>query len=255
MDLVVTGCVAVDRSGARLGHPAPRPAGDRTSLATIGRRIAPRPVRTEPSCCETGPMLEQVVTALAVVVALAHPVPQVVRVLRTRSVAGVSGPTTWLGFAINSAWVTYGVARGLLPVAVLSGAYVMGYVVVGVLLVRRGNRRGIGAGVLAAIGLAALVVVGGWAALGTVLALAVLPQFLPQVVEAWRADDLTGLAPGTYLIALVDGLVWGGFGAVAGDRPLVLYGVIMCSVAVAVLVPRYRWAARQVPVSAPPVAG
>lgn len=191
------------------------------------------------------PVLEQVVTALAVVVALAHPVPQIVRVLRTRSVAGVSGSTTWLGCAINVAWVAYGVARGLVPVAVLSGAYVLGYVIVAVLLVRRGNRRGVGTGMLAAAALAGLVLVGGWAALGTVLALAVLPQFLPQVVEAWRADDLTGLAPGTYLIAILDGVVWGGFGAVAGDRPLMLYGVIMCSVAVAVLVPRYRWAARQ----------
>lgn len=190
-------------------------------------------------------MLEQVVTACAVVVALAHPVPQIVRVLRTRSVAGVSGSTTWLGFTINAAWVSYGVARGLVPVAVLSTAYVAGYAVVGVLLVSRGNRRGIGTGVLAAAGLAALVLVGGWVALGTVLALAVLPQFLPQVAEAWRSDDLTGLAPGTYVIGFVDGVVWGGFGAVAGDRPLMLYGVIMCAVAVAVLVPRYRWAARQ----------
>ena len=202
-------------------------------------------------------MLEQAVTALAVVVALAHPIPQIVRVLRTRSVAGVSGSTTWLGCAINCAWVSYGIARGLVPVAVLSSAYVVGYVVVAVLLVRGGNRRGIATGALAAAALAALVVVGGWGALGTVLALAVLPQFLPQVVEAWTADDLTGLAPGTYLIAVLDGVVWGGFGVVAGDRPLMLYGVVMCSVAVAVLVPRYRWAARRtaVPVSGEPVAG
>lgn len=190
-------------------------------------------------------MLEQVVTACAVVIALAHPVPQVVRVLRTRSVAGVSGSTTWLGFAVNLAWVSYGVARGLLPVAVLSTAYVVGYGVVGVLLVGRGNRRGIGTGVLAGSVLVGLVLLGGWGVLGTVLALAVLPQFLPQVVEAWRADDLTGLAPGTYLLGIVDGVVWGSFGVVAGDRPLVLYGVVMCSVAIAVLVPRHRWAARR----------
>lgn len=190
-------------------------------------------------------MLEQVVTACAVVVALAHPIPQVVRVLRTRSIAGVSGPTTWLGFTINVAWVNYGAARGLLPVAVLSAAYVAGYLAVGVLLLRSRNRSGIGIGMAAASALAALVLVAGWVALGTVLALAVLPQFLPQVLEAWRADDLTGLAPGTYVLAIVDAVMWGGFGAVAGDRPLMLYGVVMCSVAVAVLVPRHRWAARQ----------
>lgn len=190
-------------------------------------------------------MLEQAVTAFAVVLALTQPVPQIVRVLRTRSVAGVSGATTWLGFTINAAWVTYGVARGLLPVALLSTAYVLGYLVVGVLLVRGGNRKGIGTGALVGVGLAALAVVGGWVALGTVLALAVAVQFLPQVIEAWTSDDLTGLAPGTYVVSGLDGIVWGGFGLLVRDGPLVLYGVIMCSVAVAVLVPRSRWSAEQ----------
>lgn len=195
-------------------------------------------------------MLEQAVTAFAVVLALTQPVPQIIRVLRTRSVAGVSGPTTWLGFTINLAWVAYGVARGLLPVAVLSTAYVAGYVAVGALLVRGGNRRGIGTGLLAGGGLVGLTAVGGWVALGTVLALAVAVQFLPQVIEAWTSDDLTGLAPGTYVVCGLDGIVWGGFGLLVGDGPLVLYGVIMCTVAVAVLVPRARWAARQRPVAA-----
>jgi uncharacterized protein with PQ loop repeat len=189
-------------------------------------------------------MLEQVVTAIAVVLALTQPVPQVVRVLRTRSVAGVSGSTTWLGFVVNVAWVGYGVARGLLPVAVLSGAYVAGYLAVGALLVRNGNRRGAGTGIAAAAGLVLLTTVGGWVALGTVLALSVAVQFLPQVVEAWTSDDLTGLAPGTYVVGGLDGIVWGGFGLLVADGPLVLYGVVMCTVAVAVLVPRIRWAQR-----------
>ena len=100
-------------------------------------------------------------------------------------------------------------------------------------------------------GLGVLAAVGGWVALGTVLALAVAVQFLPQVAEAWSSDDLTGLAPGTYWVSGLDGLVWGGFGFLVSDRPLVLYGVIMCSVAVAVLVPRYRWATRQAAATMP----
>ncbi len=201
-------------------------------------------------------MLEQLVTVFAVVLACTQPVPQIIRLVRTRSVAGVSGPTTWLGFAINVAWASYGIARGLLPVAVLSLAYVAGYVAVGVLLVRGGNRRGLVAGLAAGVGLAALTAVAGWVVLGTVLALAVLPQFLPQVVEAWTADDLTGLAPGTYVVGALDGVVWGGFGLLVADGPLVLYGVVMCSVAATVLVPRYRWSAGREPVvSVEPAAG
>lgn len=194
-------------------------------------------------------------TAFAVVLALTQPVPQVLRVLRTRSVAGVSGPTTWIGVVVNAAWMIYGIARDLAPVAVLSGAYVLGYVVVAVLLVRAGNRLGLGTGIAAGALLAGATFLGGSALLGTLLALAVLPQFLPQVVEAWTADDLTGLAPGTYVVGLMDGVVWGGFGLVAADRPLVLYGIVMISVASAVLLGRARWAVRQPTVTIEPVTG
>lgn len=189
-------------------------------------------------------MLESALTALAVVLALTQPVPQIVRLLRTRSTAGVSGPTAWLGVTINLGWVAYGIGQNLLPVIVLSGAYVVGYVLVAGLLVRGGNRRGIPVAVAAAIGLITLTLAAGWLVLGTVLALTVAVQFLPQVVEAWRSDDLTALAPGTYVVCGIDGLVWGGYGALVADVPLVLYGAVMVSVAVAVLVPRRRWSRR-----------
>ena len=189
-------------------------------------------------------MLEPLLTALAVVLAVTQPVPQVLRLLRTRSVAGVSGPTTWLGLTINLAWLAYGLGRELLPVAILSGAYIVGYAAIAGLLVRHGNRRGIGSAAAAAVGLAALTFLGGWAVLGTTLALSVGVQFVPQVAEAWRGDDLSGLAAGTYLVCAADGAIWGAYGAAVGDLPLVLYGVIMLAVAVLVLVPRQRWARR-----------
>lgn len=189
-------------------------------------------------------MLESALTAVAVVLALTQPVPQIVRLLRTRSTAGVSGPTAWLGLSINAGWVAYGIGEGLLPVVLLSVAYVVGYALIAALLVAGGNRRGIVTALAAGVGLTAVAVVGGWLVLGTVLALTVAVQFLPQVVEAWRSDDLTALAPGTYVVCGIDGLVWGSYGAVVADLPLVLYGSVMLSVAVLVLVPRQRWARR-----------
>jgi uncharacterized protein with PQ loop repeat len=176
-----------------------------------------------------------------VVLALAQPVPQLVRVLRRGTVAGLSGSTTWLGFVINAGWCAYGAAEGLWPVLVLSVAYVLGYGAVGVLLVRHGDRSGVFDASLAVMGGGLLVSFAGWAALATVLALAVGLQFLPQVRQAWRGGDLSGLAPGTYVVAAVDGVVWGAYGLAVGDGPLVLYGVIMCSVAALVLIPCRRW--------------
>ena len=189
-------------------------------------------------------MAELLLTVVAVVLALTQPVPQVVRVLRSRSIAGVSGPTTWMGFVINVGWLAYGAAEELPAVLVLSAAYVAGYGVVGLLLVRHGNRSGLAAATTVTCAGAALVAVAGWTALGVVLALAVGVQFLPQVVAAWRSDDLSGLAPGTYVVAAIDGLVWGSYGLVVGDVPLVLYGVVMMAVAVMVLVPCRRWTRR-----------
>lgn len=186
-------------------------------------------------------MLEVILMGMAVVLALTQPVPQVIRLLRTRSTAGVSAPTAWLGLVINVAWMLYGIGRAIPAVAVLSAAYVVGYAIIAFLLARHGNRRGIGVAALSSVALVALTVAGGWVVLGTVLALTVGVQFIPQVVTAWRSEDLTALAPGTYLVCMLDGVVWGVFGVASADGPLMLYGVVMVSVAVLVLIPRWRW--------------
>ena len=46
------------------------------------------------------------------------------------------------------------------------------------------------------------------------------------------------------MVCLLDGLVWGIYGLAVVDGPLMLYGAVMVTVAVLVLVPRARWARR-----------
>ena len=189
-------------------------------------------------------MTELVLTALAACLALSQPVPQIVRLVRTRSVQGVSGPTTWLGLTINAGWVTFGIARGLVPVAVLSLAYVVGYSAIAYLLLRGGNRSGLVTATVSAAAIVATAVAFGWTVLGTALALTVAVQFIPQVALAWRGADLTALSAGTYVVCGLDGIVWGGYGILHAEAPLVLYGLVMTSVAVLVLVPKRRWTAK-----------
>ncbi len=122
--------------------------------------------------------------------------------------------------------------------------YIVGWGLIVGLLLRHGNRTGPPMALAAAGGLGAVAALGGSGPLGAVLALTVGAQFLPQVAEAWRSTDLTALAAGTYVVCLLDGLVWGSYGLVAADGPLQLYGAVMTGVAVAVLVPRYRWSRR-----------
>lgn len=189
-------------------------------------------------------MLDLAVTAVAAALALSQPVPQILRLVRSRSVAGVSAATIWLGVAVNAAWVAYGVARGHLPVIVVSILYLIGYVAIAGLLVVGGNRRGVPMALAATVAFVAIGSVAGWTAVGTVLGLVVGVQFIPQIVEAWTSTDLTGLAPGTYRVCLADGIIWGGFGLIVADAPLVLYGVLMAAASVAILVPQRRWAAQ-----------
>lgn len=191
-------------------------------------------------------MTEALLTAFAAGLALSHPVPQILRFVRTRSIVGVSGPTTWLGLAINVGWVAFGIERGLLPVTVLSLIYVVGHAAIAALLVRGGNRSGIGTAVVATTLMAAIATTSGWTVLGTALAVTVGIQFVPQVRMAWRSDDLTALSGGTYVVCGLDGLVWGVYGVLRAELPLVLYGVVMASVAVLVLVPKRRWRLRTV---------
>ncbi|WP_436794402.1 PQ-loop domain-containing transporter [Actinospongicola halichondriae] len=189
-------------------------------------------------------MTEVLLTVLAACLALSQPVPQIIRLVRTKSVVGVSGPTTWLGLAINAGWMAFGVARGLVPVAVLSFAYVVGYAAIAALLVRGGNRRGTVTALGSAVAMVATATLFGWTVLGTALALTVGAQFVPQVVLAWRSIDLTALSTGTYVVCGLDGVVWGSYGVLTREAPLVLYGIVMSSVAVLVLVPKRRWTLR-----------
>lgn len=187
-------------------------------------------------------MLDVAVTIVAAALALSQPIPQIVRLVRSRSVAGVSAATTWLGVTINATWIAYGAARDLLPIVVVSVIYLAGWLAIAALLVAGGNRRGVPTALAAAVAFAGVGAVAGWAAVGTVLGLVVAVQFIPQIRAAWTTIDLAGLAPGTYVVCLADGIIWGGFGVAVADAPLVLYGVLMAAAAIAVLVPQRRWA-------------
>lgn len=187
-------------------------------------------------------MLDVAVTVVAAALALSQPLPQILQLARSRSIAGVSAATTWIGVAVNAAWVAYGLGRGHPPIIVVSVLYLIGYLAIAGLLVAGGNRRGVPTALAATAAFVAIGATAGWTAVGTVLGLVVGVQFIPQIVEAWSGADLAGLAPGTYRISLADGIIWGGFGLIVADGPLVLYGVLMATAAVAVLIPQRRWA-------------
>ena len=64
----------------------------------------------------------------------------------------------------------------------------------------------------------------GRAGLGTALTVAFLLQVTPSVWTAYRADDTTGIAKGTWLLIFGELLCWGLFGIYESDPRLIVLG-------------------------------
>jgi len=161
------------------------------------------------------------------------------RIARTRQVDGVSA--TWIGVSlgINAWWLTYGIAEhvwALVPVSLVSLA-LYGVMAVGYLAaVGRDSLPGFALGVFG-LGMIPLpfLLVGGWASAGVVVGLCYGVQLLPAVVAACRTSALTGVSAATWLIALVEAVVWFAYGMGVGDAALVIAGVVGAAMASVIL--------------------
>jgi uncharacterized protein with PQ loop repeat len=182
-------------------------------------------------------MLANLAIIAATVLAATALIPQVVKLLRTRTPDGVSA--TWAAFGVvtNLAWAVYLTSQALwltLPAVVM---VVTGYGVTFALLRRLGSGTGapIGLGVGWAVTLASIGAIGGWSVLGTVLGFSYGVQVAPGVWTAYRAYRPVGISPGTWWIVLVEGLLWGYYGWWHGDAPLMIFAVVGTLASIAML--------------------
>lgn len=155
--------------------------------------------------------------------------PQARKLFRTGRVEGVSAVWAGVSAALNTWWLVYGLSEAVwavVPVSVLSLAL---YMTIAVLIVHHSGRRSLagivgGAAALGAVPLPFLVV-GGWQLAGTVVGLCYGLQLLPAVVEAYRNSDLSGVAAGTWVLALTEAALWLIYGQAIGDPALIAGGV------------------------------
>ena len=73
-----------------------------------------------------------------------------------------------------------------------------------------------------------------------VLAAGVLVTQGPQVVKSVRESDLSGIAPATWWISVLDAATWGAYGVAIGDAALMGYGVVLMRSA-AIVLGRIHW--------------
>jgi len=185
-------------------------------------------------------MSVEVLGVLASIAFFARLTPQPIRLWRTGVPDGVS-PMAAMNAAVSDlGWILYGTAAGLVPVWLTAVvALVPGLWTVWLLRRETTRRDLLWSGLwLATIGLA-------WAS-GTlvgILAISVVVNQGPQVVRALREDDLRGVSPTTYVLALADAGLWGAYGVAADDAAVMGYAVVLFAAAVTVLT-RIWWTRR-----------
>lgn len=170
---------------------------------------------------------------LASAVFLVRLLPQPVRLARAgRPAAGVSALAALHAVTAALAWIAYGLERGL---PVVWGVSVLALVpslwqltLVWPTVVRRDL----------AWAIAFVAVLGGAWTLGAfaiALSATAAVTLAPQVRTALVGDDLSGLAPATWWVAIGDATVWGAYGLVVHDRALLGYFGVLVSASAVVL--------------------
>ena len=169
--------------------------------------------------------------------------PQPIRLARSGVAAGVSSAAALNAVVSALAWIAYGLAQGLPVVWGVSVLALVPSTWQAVLLRRQVTRRDL-AGVAAFV--AGLLAAAALGVLGVALAGTVVVTTGPQVRRVLREHDLSGIAPATWWVAVVDAVTWGAYGWAVSDAALIGYFVALLGAAVIVL-SRLAWTSRTAP--------
>jgi uncharacterized protein with PQ loop repeat len=154
--------------------------------------------------------------------------PQARRLFNTRQVEGVSAVWIGVSIALNGWWLAYGVTQALWILVPVSGLSLLLYLSIAVLFVHSSGWSSLSPMFTSGVALGALplvfLVFGGWALAGVVVGLCYGLQLLPAVVAAFRSDEPAGIAPGTWIIALVESVLWLVYGLGVADAALIAGG-------------------------------
>ena len=164
---------------------------------------------------------------VAAVLAVPQFWPQLARVRRAGTAAGVSWSWAALTSVNNAAWLGYFALSGFWTALVpaISAALLSGQLAV--VLARRGG--GMPKRPMVLVSVWAMVLLTAAAAfgrtgLGSVLAVAFLLQVTPSVWTVYRSPDTAGVSRGTWLLIFGELLCWGVFGIHEADPRLIVLG-------------------------------
>lgn len=153
--------------------------------------------------------------------------PQLARVRRAGTTAGVSWSWAALTSVNNAAWLGYFALSGFWTALVpaISATLLSG--LLAVVLARRGGgvpKRPMMLASAWAVVLLTAAAVSGRTGLGSALAVAFALQVTPSVWMVYRSKDTAGVSRGTWLLIFGELLCWGVFGIHEADPRLIMLG-------------------------------
>lgn len=185
-----------------------------------------------------GMSLVDVLGVVSVVLATWFALPQLVKLMRDGSTAGLSLESLANSTVSLTGWTVYGAAHGKVWVVLASAAGIPATVATLAIAIRAGHR-------LAPrlpLSWAALLLftatvdrMYGSALIDVVLGCSILWFVAPAALTAWRSPDVSGLAVQTWLVLAADGAVFGLYGMVADVLADRVYAVTSIAGAAVVL--------------------
>jgi uncharacterized protein with PQ loop repeat len=169
--------------------------------------------------------------------------PQLARVRRAGTTAGVSWSWAALTSVNNAAWLGYFALSGFWTALVpaISAALLSG--LLAVVLARRSGGMPKRPMMLASVWAVVLLIaaaVSGRKGLGSALAVAFVLQVTPPVWVVYRSKDTAGVSRGTWLLIFGELLCWGVFGIHQADPRLIMLGATGVAASLLVLA-RVSW--------------
>ena len=184
--------------------------------------------------------IDRILALVASTVFLVRLLPQPIRLARSGVATGVSAAAALNAVVSAVAWIAYGTVRGFPVVWGVSVLALLPCTWQALLLRRHVTRRDL---ISVAAFVAALLAAAALGVLGMALAGSVLVTTGPQVRRVLREHDLSGIAPTTWWVAIVDAVTWGVYGWAVRDDALIGYFLVLLAAA-AIVLARLAWTSR-----------
>ena len=190
--------------------------------------------------------LVEVIGLVAGALSLSTSVPQIVRVVRSKSEVGVS-LTSWLIFALSVAsWTAFGIRYHSLSQIITNAiALVLAGFLSWMLMRTRFTSRVPAPGLFAflvvlasSIACAVIVFVSPDVFVNVFLNLFLVSR-VPQVfesIQSWRISRLTVVSKSTYTLSIASGIIWTVYGLMIGSIAVIIYSVVFLVLSVIILV-------------------